>query len=744
MRLPSPRSSHTQALTLFSLHVVSLALLLFHYHRYVSELVSPVFFAASVVLSVAAAVAAERSRLRLWAAAVAAAVAIWALHRGGVGLFSLLQAERGGMPVGLTAAFDRGLLATIPAVAVAFLSTFLLVRRPGLYAWHPAILAPVVVALFWSQGHFEVTIFRHPSILAGTVTVFLLLEVALAMLGTLSRRPTGAGEHLRRRELAPMVLLLLPLLLVVLVLLLGRYTEASTSQGGGLIRPTLFRFDFADYINLESEISLSRDLVLLYREEAESSRQELALRSGNRLLRRFVLSGYDPRRGFFAEAAPGRTAAPRTVGEGRESFPSREYAARSPLRQEYYLVNFDPSSLVSVNYPVEVVPFENWNESSFARIYEVTSRASDASAEALRRARVPRTPADEGARGEEGEWYRYYTDYGGDEALAELAREVTAEVEGDYARARALERYFHEEYFYSLRPGVAADGNQLHHFLFESQKGYCSYFAFSMTLMARSLGLPSRVAVGFFVDPRMSVMDYHAVRADMAHAWVEVYFEDYGWIEFDPTATTVAPGEQYSMSLNMDMDRISALLEELMDHRDELTRAGPAPTDTSGDAPSGRGLAPVLRFLARNWALLLILAYLVTVAAYRNLPWIRARAARDYGNSVRLRFRALVRILESVGILKSARETVYEYAVRVELRHGIGAEVCAELYLKALFGEEFTGEDYRRYLGEETEAISAVRRRVPAWRRAVGFLAPYLRLRPAVREFEPPVGRGAV
>ena len=738
---------------LFVLHLVSIAILLFHYHRYVSGLVSILFFAVVVAAAVVAAVGLERARLRAWASIILVGVAVWLIREAGIAVLSRIQAAgvaSGGE--GLTAAFDRGLIASTPGIVVAFLATFAVRRRPRLYAWHPALLAPVVVALFWSQGRFNVSIFEHPSILAATVTGFILVAVVLTMLATIrlggraaaggaaggtaattaGAAAAGAAARLRRRELLPLLVVVLPLLLAALMLLLGRYSEASTAQGGGLIRPTLFRFDFADYINLESEISLSRDLVLLYREEADTAQQRLTLRSGARLLRRYVLSGYDPRQGFFAETPPGEERAPHTVGEGPFSLPGRGYDRRSELRQEYYLVNFDPSSLVSVNYPVEVIPFEAWSESSFARIYEVRSQASDATPEALSDAAIP------GAQAMGAERHRYYTDYGGNEAIAELAREVTAGVSGDYARARAIERYFHEEFFYSLRPGVAADGDQLRHFLFESRKGYCSYFAFSMTLMARSLGLPSRVAVGFFVDPRMSVMDYYAVRADMAHAWVEIYFEDYGWIEFDPTATTVAPGEEFSLDPNLDMEQISALLEELMEHRNELNPAEPSAADSAGsDGGGGLSAAAVYRFILRYWAALLAAAYLLAATAYRLLPRLRAAGARDFRGRVRLRFGALLRELDAVGLRSGPGETVAEYAGRLAAHHGLEAPGCASLYLRALFGEAFDERAYHRYIEAEVRLRRGLRARLPWWRHLLGFLAPYLHLgAPAAAEPE--------
>lgn len=745
---------------LFGLHLASLAVLLYHYHRYVPGLVSPVFLAGAAGIAVGAAVVLERVRLRAIIAVAVAGIAVWLAREAGVAVLGRIQAAAASSgTAGLTARFDSGIVAAMPAMAVAFLLTFALRRRPRLYLWHPALVAPVVAALFWSQGHFDVTIFPHPSILAATITGFLLLEAVLMTAGALrlgARRPRGgadvaaaraaesaaaagsagtaaagsgtaAGSGLRRREAIPLVLLLLPLLLIVLGAVVGRYNEGSTGPGGGLIRPTLFRFDFADYVNLESEISLSRDLVLLYREQAEAARQELRLRSGGRLLRRFVLSGYDPRQGFFAETPPGEVPEPRTVGEGAMRLPTRDYRNRSAVLQEYYLVNFDPSSLVSVNYPVEVVPYEAWSDSSFARIYEVTSRASDAPPGALARARVPR-PRSGAAFSEE--WYRYHTDYGGNEALADLAREVTAGVEGDWAQARAIEQYFLDEFYYSLRPGVAADGNQLHHFLFESRKGYCSYFAFSMTLMARSLGLPARVAVGFFVDPRMSVMDYYAVRADMAHAWVEVYFEDYGWIEFDPTASTIAPGEEFALDPNLDMEQISALLEELINNRDELSRAAPAPEQGDGGRGGLRsGLSTLYRVALRNWWVLLAVAYVAAIALYRYAPRLRAAGARDYRGRVRARFAGLLRALESTGFRASPHETVAEYAARLHRDYGIDARPCTDRYLAALFGAAFEEGDYEAYLDAERTARTRFAAAVPRGRRLLGFLAPYLHLR---------------
>jgi hypothetical protein len=78
------------------------------------------------------------------------------------------------------------------------------------------------------------------------------------------------------------------------------------------------------------------------------------------------------------------------------------------------------------------------------------------------------------------------------------------------------------------------------YFLFDLKKGYCDYYATSMTVLARSAGLPARLVLGYaggHYDPYSA--QYIVTKAD-AHAWTEVYFAGIGWIEFEPTANQLA------------------------------------------------------------------------------------------------------------------------------------------------------------------------------------------------------------
>jgi hypothetical protein len=72
-------------------------------------------------------------------------------------------------------------------------------------------------------------------------------------------------------------------------------------------------------------------------------------------------------------------------------------------------------------------------------------------------------------------------------------------------------------------------------FLFERKRGHCEYFASSMAIMLRALGIPSRVVNGFRTGEFNDLTSQYLVRASNAHSWVEAYFPSYGWISFDPT-----------------------------------------------------------------------------------------------------------------------------------------------------------------------------------------------------------------
>src|SRR5690606_24932348 len=78
--------------------------------------------------------------------------------------------------------------------------------------------------------------------------------------------------------------------------------------------------------------------------------------------------------------------------------------------------------------------------------------------------------------------------------------------------------------------------------LFESRLGWCEQIASSLVVMARAVGIPARLAVGFAPGEWDDVGNRFVVRERDAHAWAEVWFPDAGWVAFDPTADVPLAG----------------------------------------------------------------------------------------------------------------------------------------------------------------------------------------------------------
>jgi transglutaminase-like putative cysteine protease len=122
------------------------------------------------------------------------------------------------------------------------------------------------------------------------------------------------------------------------------------------------------------------------------------------------------------------------------------------------------------------------------------------------------------------------------EIVGRLAQEVTAGQSTDYHKAVALQRWFWSDFEYSLDRASGNGSNELAQFLSPGGRvGYCEQFASAMAVMARSLGIPARVAVGFLDAERVGGPENWEFSAHDMHAWPELYFEGFGWVLFEPT-----------------------------------------------------------------------------------------------------------------------------------------------------------------------------------------------------------------
>ncbi|SFK62915.1 Transglutaminase-like enzyme, putative cysteine protease [Halogranum rubrum] len=118
--------------------------------------------------------------------------------------------------------------------------------------------------------------------------------------------------------------------------------------------------------------------------------------------------------------------------------------------------------------------------------------------------------------------------------LTAFTDELTADANSPYEKAVRIERWLEANKTYSLDASHDTGADVADQFVFEMDEGYCEYFATTMVTMLRSQDVPARYAVGYSTGQQTDENSY-TVRGMNAHAWVEVYFPDVGWVQFDPT-----------------------------------------------------------------------------------------------------------------------------------------------------------------------------------------------------------------
>jgi transglutaminase-like putative cysteine protease len=121
-----------------------------------------------------------------------------------------------------------------------------------------------------------------------------------------------------------------------------------------------------------------------------------------------------------------------------------------------------------------------------------------------------------------------------------LALEITAGADTRLAKVEAVRLYLLQNYTYSLEQPLServsnGEIDPIEGFLFDTQAGHCEYFATAMALLLREVDVPTRNVNGFYGAHYNTIGDFYAVRQADAHSWVEVYFEQLGWVTFDPT-----------------------------------------------------------------------------------------------------------------------------------------------------------------------------------------------------------------
>jgi len=125
-----------------------------------------------------------------------------------------------------------------------------------------------------------------------------------------------------------------------------------------------------------------------------------------------------------------------------------------------------------------------------------------------------------------------------DPRIAVLSRLITANAPTMLDKVQALETYLHTNFTYDVNVNLPPGQEGVLWFLFSgNHRGFCNYFSTTMAVMARTLGIPSRVVAGYTNGRSDPAHHDHIIYGTDAHSWTQIYFAGYGWINFEPSAS---------------------------------------------------------------------------------------------------------------------------------------------------------------------------------------------------------------
>ncbi|MEE8467251.1 MAG: transglutaminase domain-containing protein, partial [Planctomycetota bacterium] len=294
-------------------------------------------------------------------------------------------------------------------------------------------------------------------------------------------------------------------------------------------------------------------------------------------------------------------------------------------------------------------------------------------------------------------------------AVASLARDLTRGATSDYERVRRVVDHLLDEFTYDLADLDFEGTRALARFL-QTKRGYCTHFASTATLLLRTQGIACRVATGFTAHEWLPEERAWLVRERDAHAWMEVYFEDAGWVAFDPTPGGGPAG------------RASAALDPLQEERqswsERLSEQLAAWLDAEGQGGSlGAVLATLsagpLAALRELPALWWVLSAALLLAAH--WLWSRRRPPMRWNDSpltlarpTQALYQRLARALAAHGFQRRLGQTPREFALAVcSQSEELFAPLrpVTELYYRARFGGRDLAAEEERFVERLVRAL---------------------------------------
>jgi hypothetical protein len=300
--------------------------------------------------------------------------------------------------------------------------------------------------------------------------------------------------------------------------------------------------------------------------------------------------------------------------------------------------------------------------------------------------------------------------------LTRIAQSITAGAITPFAQAQALEHYFQAKgnFTYTLKAlDLPNSAKGLLTFLTTDRQGSCEQFAFAMAVLARLLGIPSRVAIGFTSGTQEHPHGLWKVTTADAHAWPELYFPTIGWLRFEPTpggsdgqGTAVQPsyanpsnsgGSSKGNSSGNPKTKAQHGFTGLPGGRGHVEAPPPGQVGAAPALPAVPSPAPVGQILLGVLALLLLLGVTpaVTRVISRRRRW---RTATDDGAMATAAWREICAELDDLGLGHRASETPRGLARRLR------ADTNLDDAARAAIGRIATVVERSRYSPEPAAA----------------------------------------
>ncbi|MGD0873459.1 MAG: transglutaminase domain-containing protein [Acidimicrobiales bacterium] len=323
--------------------------------------------------------------------------------------------------------------------------------------------------------------------------------------------------------------------------------------------------------------------------------------------------------------------------------------------------------------------------------------------------------------------------------LVELANRIVLGATTAYEKALDIDAYLTSPRFrYELpRPtklGVVAPSSgygDIVNFLFKSETGYCQQFATSFAVLARIDGLPTRIAVGFLPGIRVGHDEWQVDGSD-THAWPQVQFENFGWIDFEPTPGTSVQGSSAPASATTATTTTRPSATPPTSGTTHNThRSGNAASTKSRTGSPGFGAYRSARSLA-PWLLLLpacLVFWTGALVVWRRLRLQRLR--RESRAGVLAAWSDALRNLERVGVRRRRAETYLELASRVSSTGVLSGEAelafadLAMLATTASYAGTPPGELWARQATRDARTVvRGARGTIARWKRIMSVFDP--------------------